>query len=174
MKCYKCYKCLRHLCKAQSASTISHPQFSVGTCIWSNSHSAGFTNVRNLGFSIKKMNMARDGKYDWQISIMAQTPNFRTYSLEPAPFFVLLNLHTKTDRKLFYLITFFTISEKGITVPILALYTRPVIGSRNLRISIQRWVRIPRTVSEQANFIITEHHHACCTHYVLWNKVVSD
>jgi hypothetical protein len=52
--------------------------------------------------------------------------------------FVLLNLRTMTDKKLFYLITFFTISEKGIIVAILAQYTCPVISSRNLRINIQR------------------------------------
>jgi hypothetical protein len=64
-------------------------------------------------------------------------PKFQELFSGTCSIFVLLNLPTKTDRKLFYLITFFTISEKGITVPVLALYTCPVIGSRNLRISIQ-------------------------------------
>jgi hypothetical protein len=78
--------------------------------------------------------------------------------------FVLFNLSTMTDYYYYYLITLFTILETGITVPIFALYTCPEISSRNFRINIQRWVWIPRAVSKQANFIITDHHHACCTH----------
>jgi hypothetical protein len=79
--------------------------------------------------------------------------------------------HIKTDQQLLYLITFLTISEKGIIVLILALNTRPIISTRNLRIN-RRWrVRIPRAVSKQAKLIITEHHHICSTFYALGNKV---
>jgi hypothetical protein len=96
------------------------------------------------------------------------------FSSDCSSMFGLLNLHTTTDRKLFYLVTFFTISEKWIILHIPALYASPVIGSGNLRISIQLCVRIPRAVSKLANFIITEHHHACCTHYVLRQSRYSD
>lgn len=50
---------------------------------------------------------------------------------------VLFNLHVIIEGKLLYLITFFTISETGIILHILALYTSPVISSGNLRINIQ-------------------------------------
>jgi hypothetical protein len=60
------------------------------------------------------------------------------FSGDCSSMFVLLNLHTIINRKLFYLKTFFTISEKGIILHILALYTSPVICSGNLRINIQR------------------------------------
>src|SRR5215510_13025355 len=43
--------------------------------------------------------------------------------------------HIKTDQQLLYLITFFTISEEGIIVLILALNTCPIISTRNLRIN---------------------------------------
>jgi hypothetical protein len=46
--------------------------------------------------------------------------------------------HIKTDQQIFYLITFFTVSEEGIIVLILALNTRPIISTRNLRIN-GRW-----------------------------------
>jgi hypothetical protein len=78
--------------------------------------------------------------------------------------------HIKTDQQLLYLITFFTISEEGIIVLILALNTRPIISTRNLRINCRWRVRIPRAVSKQAKFIITEHHHICSTLYALGNK----
>ena len=46
--------------------------------------------------------------------------------------------HIKIDKHLFYLITFFTVSEEGIIVLILALNTRPIISMKNLRIN-GRW-----------------------------------
>ena len=79
--------------------------------------------------------------------------------------------HIKNDQKLFYLITFFTVLEEGIIVLILALYTCPIISTRNLRINGWWRVRIPRAVSKQAKFIFREHHHFCSKHYALWNKV---
>jgi hypothetical protein len=79
--------------------------------------------------------------------------------------------HIKSDQPLFYLITFFTVSEERIIVLILALNTCPIISTRNLRINGWWRIRIPRAVSKQAKFIITEHHHFCSTLYALWNKV---
>lgn len=91
--------------------------------VFSNEHK----NERGMGHKIRLIEMytSMDLKFD------------DLFSGDCSSMFVLLNLHTITDKKLFYLITFFTISEKGIILHILALYASPVISSGNLRINIQ-------------------------------------